>query len=152
MDDTTILTPTDTSADCTRFEAHCGGYLERDLDAAEQAWMTAHEAACAECAALVRDLEAIVAKSQTLPGIAPSRDLWSGIEARLDTTVIPISAAAAQMVVSCSGVYGLSPTSPARWRARNWRRPTSPPMASSRYRSGKISGMPWPRQSPTVFP
>ena len=100
MDNTTILTPTDTSADCTRFEAHCGGYLERDLDAAEQAWMTAHEAACAECAALVRDLEAIVAKSQTLPGIAPSRDLWSGIEARLDTTVIPISAAAAHTRVA----------------------------------------------------
>lgn len=94
MDDTTLLTPSGASADCTRFEAQCGGYLERDLDAAEQAWMTAHESACADCAALVRDLEAIVAESQALPAIVPSRDLWSGIEARLDTTVIPISAAA----------------------------------------------------------
>jgi hypothetical protein len=100
MDDTTIPTPTGASADCTRFEAHCGGYLERDLDATEQAWMTAHQSACAGCAALVRDLEAIVTESQALPGMAPSRDLWSGIEARLDTTVIPISAAAAQTRVA----------------------------------------------------
>jgi hypothetical protein len=32
--------------------------------------------------------------------MAPSRDLWSGIEARLDTTVIPISAAASQTRVA----------------------------------------------------
>lgn len=94
MDHTDIVPPTGASADCTRFEAQCGGYLERDLDQAEQAWMTAHQSGCAECAALVRELEAIVAESQALPGISPSRDLWSGIEARLDTTVIPISAAA----------------------------------------------------------
>jgi hypothetical protein len=100
MDDTTIPTPTGASADCTRFEAQCGGYLERELDAAEQAWMTTHQSACVDCAALVRDLEAIVAESQALPGMTPSRDLWSGIEARLDTTVIPISAAAAQTRVA----------------------------------------------------
>lgn len=100
MDDTTLRTPSGASADCTRFEAQCGGYLERELDATEQAWMTAHQSACVDCAALVRDLEAIVAESQALPGMTPSRDLWSGIEARLDTTVIPISAAAAQTRVA----------------------------------------------------
>lgn len=100
MDDTTLPTPTGASADCTRFDAQCGGYLERDLDATEQAWMTAHQSTCADCAALVHDLEAIVAESQALPGMTPSRDLWSGIESRLDTTVIPISAAAAQTRVA----------------------------------------------------
>lgn len=94
MDHTDIVPPTGASADCTRFEAQCGGYLERDLDQDEQAWMTAHQSACVDCATLVRELEAIVAESQALPGISPSRDLWSGIEARLDTAVIPISAAA----------------------------------------------------------
>lgn len=94
MDYTNIVHPTGASADCTRFEAQCGGYMERDLDLAEQAWMTTHQSACANCAALVRELEALVAEAQTLPGIAPSRDLWSGIESRLDTAVIPISAAA----------------------------------------------------------
>lgn len=96
MDHTDIVPPTGASADCTRFEAQCGGYLERELDQTEQAWMTAHQSACVDCAALVRELEAIVAESQALPGISPSRDLWSGIEARLDTTVIPISTAAAR--------------------------------------------------------
>ena len=100
MDHTDIVPPTGASADCTRFDAQCGGYLERELDATEQAWMTAHQSACVDCAALVRDLEAITAESQALPGMTPSRDLWSGIEARLDTTVIPISAAATQTRVA----------------------------------------------------
>lgn len=100
MDHTDIVPPTGASADCTRFEAQCGGYLERDLDQAEQAWMTAHQSECADCAALMRELEAIVAESQALPGISPARDLWSGIEARLDTAVIPISAAATRSRVA----------------------------------------------------
>ena len=100
MDHTDIVPPTGATADCTRFEAQCGGYLERDLDQAEQAWMTAHQSECADCAALMRELEAIVAESQALPGISPARDLWSGIEARLDTAVIPISAAAARSRVA----------------------------------------------------
>ena len=94
MDDINIVNPTRASADCTRFEAQCGGYMERDLDQAEQAWMTTHQSACARCATLVCELEALVTQAQALPGIAPSRDLWSGIESRLDTAVIPISAAA----------------------------------------------------------
>ena len=100
MDYTDSVPPTGASADCTRFEAQCGGYLERDLDQDEQAWMTAHQSECVDCAALVRELEVIVAESQALPGISPSRDLWSGIEARLDTAVIPISAAATRSRVA----------------------------------------------------
>ena len=96
MDYTDIVPPTGISADCTRFEAQCGGYMERELESAEQAWMEAHRAECAACAALVRELETIVAESTALPGISPTRDLWSGIEARLDTTVIPISSASVQ--------------------------------------------------------
>jgi len=94
MDYTNIVPPTGASADCTRFDAQCGGFMERDLDNAEQAWMTAHQSTCAACATLVRDLETTVAEASALPGISPSRDLWSGIQARLDTTVTPISAAA----------------------------------------------------------
>ncbi len=94
MDYTKVVPPTGVSADCTRFDAQCGGFMEREIESDEQAWMTAHQSECAACAALVRELEAIVAASKALPGISPSRDLWSGIEARLDTTVLPISAAA----------------------------------------------------------
>ena len=94
MDNINIVNPAGASADCTRFKAQCGGHMERDLDQSEQAWMTTHQSACARCAALVRELQALVTQAQTLPGIAPSRDLWSGIESRLDTAVIPISIAA----------------------------------------------------------
>ena len=94
MDNINIVHPIGSSDDCTRFEAQCGEYMERDLDQAEHAWMTTHQSACARCAALVRELQALVTQAQALPGIAPSRDLWSGIESRLDTAVIPISAAA----------------------------------------------------------
>jgi len=95
MDYTDIVPPTGTLAACARFDAQCGGYMERDLDQAEQAWMMAHQSECAACAVLVGELEAIMVDSKALPGISPSRDLWSGIEARLDTVVIPISAATA---------------------------------------------------------
>jgi hypothetical protein len=43
----------------------------------------AHRAGCAECALVWADLEAISAEARALPRLSPSRDLWSGIEARL---------------------------------------------------------------------
>jgi hypothetical protein len=44
----------------------------------------AHRATCAECTALWTDLERISAEAARLPHLSPSRDLWAGIEARLD--------------------------------------------------------------------
>jgi hypothetical protein len=43
-----------------------------------------HRASCAECAAVWHELEQISADAAKLPLLAPSRDLWSGIAARLD--------------------------------------------------------------------
>lgn len=76
--------------DCERFEAQLGPWLERDLDAASHAWMTRHRASCSECAALVAELESIMTQASALPGMTPPRDLWSGIEARLEAPVIPL--------------------------------------------------------------
>ena len=42
-----------------------------------------HRAACVECSAVWFDLERISAEARALPALAPSRDLWAGIEARL---------------------------------------------------------------------
>ncbi|MBX3173714.1 MAG: hypothetical protein KF709_04845 [Gemmatimonadaceae bacterium] len=42
-----------------------------------------HRASCAECRALWAELEAISDRAAELPDLAPSRDLWAGIEARL---------------------------------------------------------------------
>lgn len=44
----------------------------------------AHRATCAECAATWAELDAISAEARALPLLTPSRDLWAGIEARLD--------------------------------------------------------------------
>lgn len=90
MHETSTRSTLNPAADCARFDAQCGDYLERELSGAELAWMTAHQAHCATCDAMVRELEAIVAAAHALPGIPPARDLWSGIEARLDTAVVPI--------------------------------------------------------------
>lgn len=44
-----------------------------------------HRANCAECAKLWDELENISAEAARLPLLAPSRDLWDGIEARITT-------------------------------------------------------------------
>ncbi len=78
------------------FELRLMSYLERELDATTQAAMDQHRADCASCDALVRDLESLAAQAKALPAMVPSRDLWDGINARLETPVIPIASAPAQ--------------------------------------------------------
>ncbi len=79
--------------DCVRFDAQLGAYLERDLDAAEQGWMQRHRTECAACDAIVRELDQLVADAAALPDLHPPRDLWAGIESRLEAPVIPLPTA-----------------------------------------------------------
>lgn len=65
-------------------------YLERELDAGTHAAMERHRETCARCDTLVRDLTALSMQASTLPSIAPSRDLWPEINARLETPVVPL--------------------------------------------------------------
>lgn len=44
----------------------------------------AHRETCAECTATWAELEAISAEARALPTLTPSRDLWAGIEARIE--------------------------------------------------------------------
>lgn len=44
---------------------------------------SAHRSRCGECATLWMELDAISAQAAQLQDLAPSRDLWAGIEARL---------------------------------------------------------------------
>ncbi|HMS02891.1 MAG TPA: hypothetical protein PKE51_07945 [Gemmatimonadaceae bacterium] len=74
---------------CDRFEALLGDFLEEALDAPTREACERHRVGCRACAALVADLDAIVTAAATLPPPAPSRDLWAGIEARLETPVLP---------------------------------------------------------------
>ncbi|MCU0615921.1 MAG: zf-HC2 domain-containing protein [Gemmatimonadaceae bacterium] len=77
---------------CDRFEALLGDFLEEGLDATTRQACEAHRLGCASCAALVADLDTIVTAAATLPPPVPSRDLWAGIEARLETPVTPLNA------------------------------------------------------------
>jgi hypothetical protein len=96
---TTELRLTTSAADCARFEGQLGAWLEQDLGTADQAFMTRHRSGCATCDRMVRDLEQLVADAGALPDLTPPRDLWQGIEARLEAPVIPISSVAAAMPV-----------------------------------------------------
>ena len=50
----------------------------------------AHLDGCAECAALLDDLQRIRSAAASLPVLTPSRDLWSGIAARIEAPVVPL--------------------------------------------------------------
>ena len=93
--------------DCDRFAAALADYLEGDAPDAVRAAVEAHAEECADCRALLEDLQAIRHDAAALPALTPSRDLWSGISARIDAPVIPLGRPARTIV-------------PAR---RSWMRP-----------------------------
>ena len=94
--------------DCDGFAAALADYLEGDAPDAVRAAVEAHAEDCAECGALLADLQAIPVQAAALPALTPSRDLWSGIAERIDARVLPLERPAARTIV------------PAR---RSWARP-----------------------------
>ena len=65
-------------------------YLEETLDEANRKRLRQHVASCSRCASLVAELEAIPVDAAALPELKPSRDLWQGIAARIETPVISL--------------------------------------------------------------
>jgi hypothetical protein len=120
---------------CAEFESRLSDYLENALSPAEHGAMDAHLHECNACGELVRDVQNIVREAHALPLLAPSRDLWSGIESRLASPVVVLTdhavkvsskrvsrtfslrqfaAAAILLVTTSSGVtYLLTRTTPA---------------------------------------
>ena len=78
---------------CEELESLLPAYLENELGTAERRAVERHAAGCARCSALLRDVPAIVRVAGELPALAPSRDLWPEIEARIQPDVLPLSAA-----------------------------------------------------------
>jgi len=74
---------------CAAFEAMLPDYMEGSLSDSDTGAARAHIAGCESCRALVRDLERIRTQAAALPVQRPARDLWAGIEARIQE---PISA------------------------------------------------------------
>lgn len=71
-------------------------YLDGDLDPAEREAVHRHLAGCPECAAVLGELERVVASARALEDRGPATDLWPSIAGRLATrgraTVLPIEA------------------------------------------------------------
>jgi predicted anti-sigma-YlaC factor YlaD len=60
-------------------------YLDGDFDAAERAPFDQHLADCDECRATLVELRDLAALAQQLEDQPPTRDLWTGIQARIQT-------------------------------------------------------------------
>jgi hypothetical protein len=71
------------ATECAAFEAALPDYLDGTL--ADDGAARAHIVSCESCRALVRDMERIRARAATLPTLQPPRDLWAGIEARIQS-------------------------------------------------------------------
>jgi hypothetical protein len=78
---------------CDGVAERLASYLEGELLEPVRLELEAHAASCAECGSLLADLDAIRREASALPMLAPSRDLWSGIAARLDAPVVSLDEA-----------------------------------------------------------
>ena len=75
---------------CEHVDSVLSAWFEGDLDATERRAVDAHLRECLRCASVVRDLEVIRRDAAKLPAMAPSRDLWEGIAARIEAPVIEL--------------------------------------------------------------
>ncbi|HMC54231.1 MAG TPA: zf-HC2 domain-containing protein [Gemmatimonadaceae bacterium] len=76
---------------CADFSDRLTAYLERETDDTTRAALERHAVTCVKCGALLADLRKLRIDAANLPELAPSRDLWSGIEKRIETPVVPIT-------------------------------------------------------------
>lgn len=77
---------------CARVDEALSNYLEETLDVASRGAVDEHLAGCLRCSAILRDVGAIRSEAARLPELAPSRDLWEGISARIEPAVLPLGA------------------------------------------------------------
>ena len=82
-----------TPMSCDEFAERLSDFLERDsraIDDSTRAAMELHARSCGECGALVADLRELRVAAGNLPALAPSRDLWAGVAARIETPVVEL--------------------------------------------------------------
>lgn len=75
---------------CDLFDAMLPDYLDDSVDADTCAALEAHAASCSRCAPLLAELSALTRDARALPDLAPARDLWPDIAARLETPVVQL--------------------------------------------------------------
>ncbi|MFN2603083.1 MAG: zf-HC2 domain-containing protein [Gemmatimonadaceae bacterium] len=134
---------------CARVDTALLDYLEETLDGNARAQIDEHVASCLRCNSLLRDIGAIRAEAEQLPDLAPSRDLWAGIAARIEPTVVPLgrsprevrrnwmpaaAAAAAALVIATAGITYVATSRsmrPATQRVAVTAKPKSAPQQSA---------------------
>jgi hypothetical protein len=82
----TVTTP----LTCDGFANALADHLERDDGPRSRAAVEAHAASCADCGALLADLQQLRVDASGLPTLTPSRDLWEGISRRIEAPVIEL--------------------------------------------------------------
>lgn len=75
---------------CEGFAEALADYLERDDSPRIRGAVEAHAASCADCGALLSDLQQMRVDASGLPTLTPSRDLWEGIAARIEAPVVSL--------------------------------------------------------------
>jgi len=75
---------------CDRFADQLAELLEKTLDEPTRAELEAHAISCGTCGPLLGDLRKLQSDAANLPELAPTRDLWNGIEARIETPVVEL--------------------------------------------------------------
>ena len=75
---------------CEQFADTLADFLERDVAESTRAAIETHALGCGECGPLLADLRRLRIDAANLPELAPSRDLWGGIAARIETPVVEL--------------------------------------------------------------
>lgn len=123
-----------TTMTCEQIEARLPDYMEGDLTSDERIAFERHVEGCADCRQIVEELKAIVAQAGALGPIEPSRDLWSGIESRIDTPVIALGSRRAFTVARglAAAVVLVAATAGITWQlAKHNAAPASPTVAAA---------------------
>ena len=84
---------------CDRFDDRLSALMEGELPAADRQLMEAHADGCERCGPLLAELRGIVRDAAGMPELAPSRDLWAGIAARIEAPVVQLEPRQATTVV-----------------------------------------------------
>jgi len=77
---------------CGDVDGRLPDYLEETLDEGTRRRVRLHLTSCDRCSSLIAQLESIRVDAAALPALTPSRDLWAGISARIETPVIALGA------------------------------------------------------------
>jgi anti-sigma factor RsiW len=114
---------------CAEVDELLPDFLEGELEGARLGEIENHISTCARCQGLVRDIDEIREAAAAMPDLVPSRDLWAGIESRIEPAVVSITqrregihisrrmlgiAAAALVVISSSVTYVATRPEPRR--------------------------------------